>query len=522
MQVLLDDEWHPLHQVIYYSPSRILTSFGNADYSIPLVLFYFLQHRLFGLSELGLRLPMVIAGTATVAALPCFVRRHVGDRVASMFALFLAASPILVSFSRIARSYAVTLLGIYFAFWCLDRAIVGRSLHWRWAWCYCVLCGLVVWAHPITGPMLIAPLIALWWAALRREGIEARALVGLTMLVGVSMALAVLPPLLGDPQALAGKAGVDQMGFGTFLGAWFLWLGTGSTAVAWVGLGLALIGARRTWESVTIARWIVIGALITVLALFIAKPWWIDRSLALARYLLPLAPVVLLCACMGLMACVDAAMRLAPPPVRASHIPALIAMSACFALWWRTGPYDELLRYPNSYTQHSYFQYDYRKENNPVRIGQAAFPASTFWSTLASGKAGSVTVAVAPFRYSTYEWPAPLWEIQSRQRVIPAFVWGTCEPWRHGEVPPRQGFDLKNAVHLIDAWSGFSQQVDYLAYYKSPRWNNVSPPLPQCEAWMREHLGRPTHEDDALIVWRNPGSTKLEIESNGSNAGNSK
>jgi hypothetical protein len=234
----------------------------------------------------------------------------------------------------------------------------------------------------------------------------------------------------------------------------------------------------------------------------LSKPWWVDRPLAFARYLLPIVPVLLLSLASGLSRLATALSSRAPPSV-VGWLPAALAGAAVVA-WLPTTPIAETLRRPNSYTQHSYIQYDYREDRNPVRIGQALFPASAFWKTLASAPAGSLTVAVAPFRFSTYEWPAPIWEAESRQRVIPAYVWGACEKERYGEVPPGEDFPFRNAVHLAGGWYDLRQRVDYLAYYRGPRWSNVSPLMPQCEAWVRERFGRPFHEDAALIVWKNP------------------
>ena len=94
-QVLVGDEWHPVHQLTYYSPRHIISSFGNADYSIPLVLFYWLQMKWHGVSELTLRLPMIVAGVLTLIALPMglpkwFVGRttHSVDATRLMWAFF--------------------------------------------------------------------------------------------------------------------------------------------------------------------------------------------------------------------------------------------------------------------------------------------------------------------------------------------------------------------------------------------------------------------------------------------------
>jgi len=503
-QVLAEDEWHPVHQVIHSSARRVLTSFGNADYSIPLTLIDFIAHRLFGLSETILRLPSVLAGIATVALVPLAVRRQVGIPTASLLALALAASPFLVSYSRIARSYALTLLGVYLAFWCLERATRGGAIEWPGARLYGLLCGVVVWTHAITGPLLVAPLLFLVVQSLRGRGPAFRDVVLLALLTGAWMALAVVPPLLGDPQALAGKSGLDTIGGDTLVGAWHLWLGTGSAVAAWAGLGLFLVGAHRVWTESVLARWVIGGSLLTIAILLVTKPWWVDRPLAFARYLLPLLPVILLGIARGLVLVVEAASRQAGLRPGATGIASIVAGALVFAAWLPTTPIAGTLHRPNSYSQHAWFQYDYRTERNPVRRGLAGFPASGFWDTLAGEPPGSLTIAVAPFQYSTYEWPGPLWEMQSRQRVIPAYLWGTCVARRYGEVPPGEGFRFANAIFLRDPWSSPYRRVDFVAYYKGPRWENVSPPLPACEAWARERFGPPFHEDEALVVWKRP------------------
>lgn len=500
-QVLINDEWHPVHQLTYYSPQHIVSTFGNADYGIPLVLFYWVEMKWFGLSELMLRMPMIIAGLLTLVLLPMALRNRVNNRVVALFALLLAISPFLISYTRIARPYALTLLGIYVAYWCLESAVKNSQVRWKPASAYALLCGLVVWTHAITGPMLIAPLIVLWWNALRGNGVAWRPLIKLTALVGVLMALAVLPPLLGDPAALAGKSGVDSITFATIYGASFLWFGTGSAVIVIAGVIFAAIGTPMVWRALPIARWMSLGIALTVLALLVTRPWWVDRPLAFARYLLPAVPLLLLFVSVGIVRAADGLqtfVRKGGPNQLWTAVIAVPFLAAC----WITSPTPEILHQPNSYTQDSYFQYDYRKERNDVRVGMPTLPASAFWASLANEPAGSLRIAVAPFRYATYEWPAPLWERDSHQRVMPAYVWGTCETTRHGEVPLDGRFRFRNAAHLKERSNLLVQRIDYLAYYLTQPREAYSPPLPHCEAWVREHYGPPDYADAALLVWR--------------------
>ena len=126
-QTLIDDEWHAVHQIMLSSPSRFMLSFGHADYSIPLTLLYWVQAQWFGLSEFGMRLPMMMAGLATVALFPLALRKELGDRTVIAFAFLLACSPVLIAFSRMARPYALTLLFSFCAYACLARAAGDRK-----------------------------------------------------------------------------------------------------------------------------------------------------------------------------------------------------------------------------------------------------------------------------------------------------------------------------------------------------------------------------------------------------------
>ena len=503
-QVLSDDEWHPVHQLIYYSPGHIAGTFGNADYSIPLVLFYWLEMKWFGVSELTLRMPMIVAGLATMIAMPLALRNRFVPSVVIIFAALLALSPFVISYARIGRSYAVTLLGVYLAYWCFERTLqaIREGISFpRSAFAYAVLCGLMVWTHPIAGPMLVAPLFALWLTNWRRHGIEWQPLIQITLITGLTMSLAVLPPLLGDPQALAGKSGLDQITLETAYGALFLWFGTGSPAVVAISLLFVAAGAPVVLRALPIARWATIGLLLTAAALLISKPWWVDRPLAFARYLLPAVPLLLLMVSAGIVrlsdALLDAVGLATARPVYN------LAFAAPFILFsWYVSPMPEILASSSSYTQNSYYQYDYRKESNPVRIGMGAMPQSNFWQMLAAAPPQSITVAVAPFHYATYDWPAPLWERDSHQRIIPAYIWGTCEDTVHGEVPPDARFRFRNGAHMKSRAMLLEKQVDYLAYYRRPVGEGYHPPLPKCEAWMRQYYGPPSYEDQALVVWR--------------------
>jgi hypothetical protein len=93
-QVLIDDEWHAVHQLLRLAPAQMLVDFGHADYSIPLGLLDGLEARWFGLSETAMRAPMLACGLATIVLFPLYVVPRLGRATAAVFAVLLAISPL--------------------------------------------------------------------------------------------------------------------------------------------------------------------------------------------------------------------------------------------------------------------------------------------------------------------------------------------------------------------------------------------------------------------------------------------
>jgi hypothetical protein len=510
-QVLEGDEWHAIDQLTYYTIPQTLLTFGSNDFGIPLVLYYWVLSKLDLLTELTMRMPMLCCGLGFVLLLPMMMRRRLDDRILLIVALLLSLSPFLVYWSRMARTYSITLFTTFLAFGLLALAL-RKSAARSWALpAYAVLCGLTVWTHPLTGPLLITPLIALWipviWRVVTRqvqlageETLTFKELLLVTIYTGVSMAIAVLPPLLGDPEAFADRSGIDSPTFDTLLGAIHFWFGTNSTVVVSIAGLLAVAGIGRVWRSCVEIRWVLFGQALTVVALFVSQPWWVDRPLAFGRYLLPMLPCLLLAVSAGIVRVAD---LLGPKSaLKESGNGALVMAIVLVGVWWPTAPLHAWLEKPNSYPTHMYFQYDYRDDHNVIKTGLPLMPASTAWSLLAEQPKDSLLIAAAPYQYATWEWPAPLWEQASGQRVIPGFLWGACVPQRSGEVPNDGRVHIRNAVHLADRELVKARGVDWVVYYLSPKEGSYTPRLPQCEAWFREHYGVPDYEDAALLAWR--------------------
>ncbi len=507
-QVLIDDEWHVVHQLLQHGPAEMFVDFGYADYSIPLGLLAWYEARWFGLSELMLRLPMLLCGLVALVAFPLWVAPRVSRATAVVFAALLALSPLLIVYSRLARPYAITLLLGWIAHAAFRRWREAPRERNGAAATYAASATLATWLHPLAAPFVLAPIAAGAFASRREAPPERRAalvrLVALALVTGAMIAALILPPLVFNPQSLAAKSGVDGPDLATFAGVWYEWLGSGSTIVVLLCLAFAALGLPQVWRALPEARSGLLGVALTLVAVLLARPMWSFNPLTLARYLLPLLPLLLLAVAAG---AVGLARRVGGPALRGRATFAIVAALPVVALA-ATSPHAPMLRYPNAQALDSLWYMDFRPQKNPIVPYQAAIPLSPFWARLAAEPPASLRIAVAPFYFESYDWDAPRWEALSHQTVLPGYLTGLCVERRWGEVPMDPRFRFANAVHLADARELAAKRIDYVVWQKPYVQPSKGTPVAigadtaQCEPTLRERFGAPAYEDSSIIAFR--------------------
>ncbi len=516
-QVLLDDEWHAVHQLLSgKSWSELLTTFGHADYSIPLGLLYTLQADWFGLSEFAMRWPMLLAGLLTLPAFTYWAWTRVSPAAATVFVFLLASSPMLFIYSRTARPYALTLLLSFVALYCFSRwysqKSIGQSARYGSIAGYVLGAGTSVWLHPITGPLLIAPLLYEGITALlRRDWFALRRLFFMGLATGLFMGVLVLPPLLSDSGALAAKAGAAAFSLQTFVGVWYAWFGTTNAPLTAVFVMLALLGLPTVIKSDPLIRHALLGLALTVLAIFTTEPEWAQYPVTFARYLLPFLPILLLAAAAGLTGLVNVAARQG----NATRLAAMMAGGGLLVIYLVMSPLVQLARLPNSQTNHSLYQGALQPGPNPVTVYQhERLHQSTFWDEIAGTEGRGGRLAVAPFYFETYNWGAPEWERRSGQRAIPLMLNGFCTQDRRGEVPENQRFQFKNMYYiedLVQETSPVSWVVLTKPFVGFQRGNPEALVggafYMDCREKLIEQFGQPTFEDEALVAFKRPSGT---------------
>jgi hypothetical protein len=291
---------------------------------------------------------------------------------------------------------------------------------------------------------------------------------------------------------------------------WYHWFGTGSTTVVALCGALAVVGAPVVWARLPEAKSMVAGVALCLIAIVLTRPAWIGNSLTLARYLLPVLPLLLLATACGAVRIARAlGAMVASRPAATNGIVAAVAALPAVALA-ATTPLAPVLAHPNANSQHLLYQFDFRSAHNPLIEHMAPIPLSPWWTTLAARAPGSLRIAVAPFPVATSAWDAPRWQRISRQRVLSGFLTGVCSTPRPNDVPDDARFEFRNSVHLANTAALAARQVDYVVWQKPYRYTapgidvTVAADVAACAAALRQRFGAPAYEDDWLAVYAVP------------------
>jgi len=505
-QVLIDDEWHAVHILLGSSPKEIFLNFGSSDFSIPLALLYWLEADLFGLSELGMRWPMMAAGILALVILPLYCRRYFDDKTAIIFSLLLAFSPLLLIYSRTARPYSLTLLLSLVSLAAFYSYANGQRPNWRSGLLYVLCAVLSCWLHIITGPLVIAPFVAVGLTALySRDWNKIRRLLVLAIPTAIGLLVFLLPPLMSNPAALSWKMGMHRPDVDTLYGVLYSWLGTSSLLVVVVALLLAVLGSKRLFQSLPILPALLAGLGLTLAAILFTQPLWVNHALTFGRYLLPMVPLLLLAVALGM---VRVAGICASTFGRFGNGISVAGVVLAFSFALYHSPVARLNAYPNSNSLHSVYQFDFRDSANEMADYQRDhIPISSFWSRLSSFSPGSLKIAASPFHFASYDWDAVRWERRSRQYVLPGLLNDFCVTGRKGEVPHSDRFDFRNAAYVGDVADVAKRGFDLVVYQKPPKTAADGRPgssgseFASCEAAFRQRYPSPVFEDELLIVF---------------------
>jgi hypothetical protein len=385
-QVLGGDELHAVRAALAQPLGALLTTYQLADSCIPLTALYrlLLDHGV-ALDEWVLRLPVLASGLAGLVLLPALARRRLPPAALPFFCALVAVSPLLVLYSRIARSYMpATLLAF--------AAVMAFDAWWRplrplreircgggrrgsaTAAAYVVLAALAVWFHLGAAPIVAAPLLfALIDLALARRSLRPSPAPAATLapsampalptavalsdapapevraglrsplaLLAVAAALAcacglfVLPALPSLIRLVAAKHQVQDVPAATWWGVLRLQAGTAQSLPALLFWAAAAAGAVALVRRRPRLGWYLLAlAAAQPAGILVLSPLGLARLQVLDRYLLPALPIVLLFVAAGLVC--PWWPRQSPAGRRGQRL----AAAGLLLVWLAAGPFAE-------------------------------------------------------------------------------------------------------------------------------------------------------------------------------------
>ncbi len=511
-QMLIDDEWHSVRMLIRADAEGIAGHFGLADYCIPLTLYYRWLYDHLALSEWSMHVPLLLAGIALLVAAPCLLWKTVSRPTLAIWTGLLAISPSLVYFSRTARPYALIALFGVVAIVAFRQWYLRRGNRRVWSAVYVICTFLAGWAHLLSLVFTLWPfayygLVAMYKVLRGRSRPQAlRSLLAMVVL-GVAtlipLVIALLPPLLNDWGAMAGKAGTDSVTLESLYRTWLMEFGV---IGAWLGAGIAVvfgIGVSRLWRHDRDFAGLTLSAAgIGIAVICAARPAWIQHAPVLVRYSAPILPFLLLFVAEGFAGLLERVRQ----PLAAAAL-ASLGLAGLFV----AGPMPSWYYSPNQFMDHAIFQFDYDARANPYAALLQLGPVSSFWLDLAKKPPRSVTVIETPQRAQSNFMPDPWLQKIHRQNVKFALASPVCGIGDWDEYPySATGTRFQRIGKLADILDGATWGADYLVMRLHPwtlppgkdfPWPVAWPDMPACVAKVSAKLGAPIYRDDQLVVF---------------------
>lgn len=295
-QILGGDEVHAIRAMQDFSLPKILVTYQQTDNCIPLTAFYKLVAMGGGpLTEMTFRLPALFCGLAALLVLPAAFEGKVSRGTVLAYRWLVAISPLLVLYSRIARSYLPMVLlsfGAVMSFEAWWRTRSGKP-----AAAYVGLGALAVWFHLGAGPIVAAPFLFAAGDALFRRDFrrDLRGLIVLGLSLTAAFALFLAPAGRSLAALISTKHAEQTVPWRQVIPA-LLRLGAGTAsgwlaAAFWIATLAGLVLLWRNQRRLALYMMTIVAG--HVAGLLILSPVGLASPVIFGRYLLPVVPFVL-------------------------------------------------------------------------------------------------------------------------------------------------------------------------------------------------------------------------------------
>jgi hypothetical protein len=517
IQILLDDEWHAINKLLRATDAHdIATHFGLADYSIPLTLYYRFLYLHGGLTDWGLRLPMLLAGVGLLLAAPWLTRSVLPLPTRSVWVALMALSPLMTYHTRTARPYAITTFLCFVAIFAFRAWCLRAERRWRWGLLYVAATFLAGYLHLIALSFALAPFLYYGVFALcdclrvadRARGLRRlRDLMALGACVALPLAAALLPPLTTDAASLAAKTGTDSATPESLYRTLLICFGIASPWLLMLFAALCAIGVRGLWRRERdLVAYLTFVLLTAVAAIVASKAAWLQHQLNFARYVQPVVPFLLLAMAQGMIELIAY--------LRFASVQAATAAVALVGIYL-AGPIPGYLYAPNQFMTDQYFQFDYDPAHNPYLSFLPQGPIPDFYRQLGKRPPRSLTLIETPWSLETNHDPQVLYQAVHRQYIKIALTTPDCGVSDYGNYPESAaGMQLGRFVHLSALLRGQTAGADYLVVHFHPWPDPKQPPsgwpdLSACLAQIEQHFGVAVYRDDEIEVFALPPAARL-------------
>jgi hypothetical protein len=508
-QILLGDELHGPRAAQRHDLATVLTTYLPSDHSMPLTALYeLLMESGVDLTELHLRLPVLLAALLSLVVVPVALERRLGRAAGVWSAWLVALSPGLVLYGRIARSYVPMVLLAFVAAMAFERW--WRTRRPGAAVSYAVSGAAAAWFHLGAAPFVAAPLLWGGLAALRRPPRLRR--LGAVALAGAGLAAGFAAFLLPAWESFAGMLG-EKSGHGLPS-----WRGAGEVALAftgvaepWAGLGfwalaaagLAVLARRRP----AFASYSLLLVAVHLAATLVMRPFALAATVVFHRYVLVTLPLVLAWVAVALAAGGEALVRLAAARGRPLRAAAAAAPAAVLALLILAGPYSDPRVLYSSFLHDT----DFVQLAAPLPAMQGRRTVSAFYHELAAAPDEQPVIELTALPTWMWESQVRAYQDVHRQRVYlspqePALFAGGLDLANHVEPRP-EAFLATPArwlvVHRRSVW-----ELDRIG---TESWTGLRVPPPlrplsrrvarRLGGWLERRWGPPDHADARILVW---------------------
>jgi hypothetical protein len=443
IQILGDDEMHLLVVITRWSFTEIPSTVIGFDFSIPLALLFSAWSDFTPLTEIMLRIPVLVCGCCLPVAAVLTARRFVSLNVALLLGMVIAVHPLFIFYSRFVRPYAICALLVIVAIWLIDRWLIERRR--RLLAAAVLVSGAAGWFQPlalITLGLIYLGAFLYELAAHRYPPVDDARSRGRPVILLLAAVGALLFFLLLYAPALREsfeRVFLAKVGAGTVS-----WAAVTRNAAVITGLpgtiptlmfmflvivGLFLLARQPQYRALPI----LVPAIGQPIAIVLLRPELLDDSLVLARYHFYALPFWCLAACIALGATAKGFTDRIAPVLARKRQAGLFCAGLLAGLWVLLGPYPSIYRGDNAYA-HNYLFQTFRHWTNP------------FWQ---AARARSGEAPIHPFYMEIDEFDEP----------VPVVV----------EWPPCMDF-TKMTYHVYQAYHG--RPMKLLARASEPWWTH--------------------------------------------------